>query len=947
MSLGVLAQSGTIRGTIIDETGEPLFSANAVIQGSTNGTTSDFDGKFELKVAPGTYVVEFSFIGYQQIRTTGVVVKAGQVTAMGTVKLEPATSELAVVTVTAEAVKSNETALLTLKKKSVNVMDGISSQTFKKIGDGNAAAAVTRVPGVSLQGGKYVFVRGLGDRYTKTQLNGMDVPGLDPDRNALQMDIFPTNIIDNIIVLKSFTADLPADFTGGLVNIETKEFPETPELSVSAGLGYTVGQSFNANYRTTEQGGSLDFLGIDDGFRDEPLGMSPENPQLTGNFAVGTASNAAQTRQFIDELAAKKATSPMNGSLSLAGGNQIKKDRYTLGFSGALNYKNNTDFYEEYIQNNYRKESSDPSVYELRTERTRKGPLGTNNVFLSGMGGFAIKQSRNKYKVNLTHLQNAERTAGLFFQEDLIASNNESKFDVITYTERSLTNLLLSGNHVLDAGDDKGIGAKDLEWKLSPTYSRINDKDFRTTPYLMDVNGNDTSYSINPNEVAYPNRFWRNLSEYNIPARIDLTTDQMVMGMKTKVKTGVSATLKYRSYEIFGYELLFNGNPGFTGNPDELLEDDFIYDPATREGTFIFGNYQRNNTYNGTQSTIAAYGSGEFEIGTRWKSIIGLRIEKYDQFYTGQNQIANNTPDDANARIFDNDNVLNLLDLFPTFSLIYQTDENSNLRFGYFRTTARPSFKEKSTAEIVDPISGFTFIGNIDLVSTYINNFDLRYEYFFSRNQTVAISGFYKMFSDPIELSSYRQDNESFQPRNVGDGQVLGIEFEGRLNMAFISEALEVLSLNTNISLIDARVKWDRSVNGTYEARLQGLREGEELGDYRDMQGQAPYIVNAGLAYTGKENGIETGVYYNVQGPKLTILGIGLNPDVYSVPFHSINYNFLMKFGEEKQYQVGLSVDNILNDKRETVTRSFGAQDQIFNRYNPGTSVGMSLSYKF
>ena len=176
-----------------------------------------------------------------------------------------------------------------MRAKSANVMDGISAQTFKKIGDGNAAA-VKRVPGVSLQGGKYV-VRGLGDRYTKTTLHGMDIPGLDPDRNSLQMDIFPTNIISNIIVRKSFTADLPADFTGGVVNIETKEFPEKPVTNVSAGIGFTPGMHFNSSYRSYE-GGGLDFLGFDDGSRSDPLGMSAFNPLRQANKPIHDSSPA-------------------------------------------------------------------------------------------------------------------------------------------------------------------------------------------------------------------------------------------------------------------------------------------------------------------------------------------------------------------------------------------------------------------------------------------------------------------------------------------------------------------------------------------------------------------------------------------------------------------------------------------------------------------------------
>ena len=186
-----------------------MFAATVGVTGTNIGASSDFDGNFELKIKPGSYTISFSFIGYQTLVITDVTVQNNEIKNLGTIRLKSSSIAVDAVTITAEAIKNTETALLTIKKKSINVIDGISSQNFKKIGDGNAAAAVVRIPGVSVQGGKYVYVRGLGDRYTKTTFNGLDIPGLDPDRNSLQMDIFPTNIVDNIIVSKSFTADLP------------------------------------------------------------------------------------------------------------------------------------------------------------------------------------------------------------------------------------------------------------------------------------------------------------------------------------------------------------------------------------------------------------------------------------------------------------------------------------------------------------------------------------------------------------------------------------------------------------------------------------------------------------------------------------------------------------------------------------------------------------------
>jgi outer membrane receptor protein involved in Fe transport len=286
------------------------------------------------------------------------------------------------------------------------------------------------------------------------------------------------------------------------------------------------------------------------------------------------------------------------------------------------------------------------------------------------------------------------------------------------------------------------------------------------------------------------------------------------------------------------------------------------------------------------------------------------------------------------------------LQFFPSVNLIYALSDRTNLRASWSQTTARPSFREISTAEIVDVLSGMTFIGNVDLVQTDIQNMDLRYETFFNGNQMLSLSGFYKTFVNPIEMISYEQDPSSFQPRNVGDASLFGLELEGRFNLSELSEKMEAWSLNSNFTLIDAQVAFDKRPGGDYDGKLNGLRVGEEPSDYRDMQGQSPYIVNVGLSYRGLENGYEAGLFYNVQGPKLVSVGINYTPDVYSVPFHSLNFNFRKVFGEDGKYQLGLSVDNLLDDVLETETRSFRADANVFNRLSPGRTFGLNFSLR-
>ena len=416
--LQLAAQQSMIRGTVIDdETGEPLIGVAVVIDGTTNGAATDLDGQFKILAEPGTYNLLVSFISYSKMNIEGVEVKEGEVTALGTIRLKSASEVLKEFVVSAKAVKNTEAAMVTMKKKSTSLIDGISAATFKKVGDSDAAAAMSRVTGVSVQGGKYIYVRGLGDRYTKTTLNGMDVPGLDPDRNSVQMDIFPTNIIDNIVVSKSFTADLPADFTGGAVNIELKDFPEEKTMSAGVSIGFNPAMHFNNDY-VTYNGGKTDFLGFDDGTREIPTGGAEDVPQYV---EVLGQPNSAEGQQFINtlnnfnkQMGGYRDRSFMNTGLNFSFANQAPgTEKLSIGYNFAINYKNDIEFYEDAEFNLYGKDPN-PNEFELVPLQRQKGDVGINNVLLGSTAGIALKTDKSKFKVNILHLQNGESKAGIF-----------------------------------------------------------------------------------------------------------------------------------------------------------------------------------------------------------------------------------------------------------------------------------------------------------------------------------------------------------------------------------------------------------------------------------------------------------------------------------------------------------------------------------------------------
>ena len=923
----VFAQTGKISGTIMDgEFNEPMAFANVLIKNTTKGTTSDFDGKYTVDIEPGLYTVVFSYIGYQTIEISDVAVVANDDVIVD-VTLNTNSLENVIITTTVR--KNTESAVLDLQKKSITLLDGLSAQTIKSSGASNIASAVKNVPGVSIQGGKYVYVRGLGDRYTKSILNGVDIPGLDPDRNTVQMDIFPTNILDNIIVVKSAAAEYPADFTGGVIDVVTKDFPTKANYSVSVGAGYNPNMHLRDDY-LSYTGSKTDFLGYDDGMRNLPVNRNQSIPGTFENSSILTN----MTDVFNKELSAKQTNSGANFDFGFTAGNQYDVGENKLGYQFSLSYKNQTQFYDDRVDGTYIKDENNTSITELLGTRRSNGIEGKSNILLSTLAGIVYKREQAKYKLNFLHIQNGESTAGLYNQEIAQAGGGSGfepiKKDALLFTERSITNLLLGGQHSFADGDWK------LDWKLSPTLSRVYDKDHRITPLQQSDNG---EYFISPSAASFPIRIWRNLEEVNVVGKLDVTRKYSFKERPAKLKFGVSQTIKQRDFFIDDYTFTKSGTLQVqNGNSDNLLSEGNIWTPETDQGThLVFGDlFEKSNAFDAIQNVSAAYVSNEFGVTEKLKAVVGLRTELFTSIYSGQNQ--------AGTEIFKDETIIDKLDFFPSANLIYGLNDNTNLRLSYSRTTARPSFKEASKSQIFDPITNRLFIGNIDLDPSYINNFDVRAEFFGENSEMIALSGFYKDFTDPIELTFYESAPDQLTPRNLGNASVVGVEFEFRKSLGFIVNSLENLKFNINASYIESSLTM---FEDEYTRRVNAARDGESVDKKRELQGQSPYLINTGLNYTDAEMGLQTGLFFNVQGKTLEVVGTGIVPDVYTVPFNSLNFTLNKKFGAEKKSSVDIKISNILDSKRKSVYESYNATDQIFTQLNPGTEFSIGYSYSF
>ncbi len=954
IAVGVYGQKGIIRGTVIEEaSADPAIGVNILIKDTSVGAVTDLDGAFSIEVAEGAYTLQISYLGFQSITIENVEVKAGEVTILGDIRISEDVLEMQEVVVTAEEIRKTEVALLTLKKKSPSMMDGISSEKIKLTGDGTAVEAAKRVTGVSVEGGKYVYVRGLGDRYSKTTLNNADIPGLDPDRNTLQMDIFPTSLIENITVIKNFTAEHPADFTGGLLNIETKSFPEERILDVSVSTSFNPDMHFNSNY-LTYQGGDTDFLGFDDGARTLPPGadqtniptpISGDSKEEVVNFIKG----------FNPELAANRQTSFMDFSAGMSFGDQINlnPDKYgmngpKLGYIFSLSYKMDHRYYDDVIYGEFQR-FIDPEKLEMRYATLQNGQLGERNVLIGALGGLAYKNKNSKIRLTAMHLQNGESRAGKFRIDNDGEAVGQSGYiassDNLEFNERALSNILLNGTH---KNTNSGW---EIDWLLSPTFSSQEDPDIRKTAFTLTPV--DTLFIAGAG--GNPARIWRSLNEFNATAKFDITKKYRFNNAPAKFKFGAGHAYKQRDYEILFFDIQFFATQSWPNpDPSVVLSPENLYPNRPNSIYYQSGNNSPNpNAYESNVNNTAFYVSNEIEFLPGLKTILGLRAENYVQRHTGRDQ-RYASGDFTNGRNLDNEKVLESLDLFPSVNLVYELVENQNLRGSYSRTIARPSFKELSFAQILDPITNRIFNGSLftysdwngRLTETRIDNFDLRWEMFMENGQIFSVSAFFKNFDNPIELVRIpeQQTSTEYQPRNVGDGILYGVELEFRKDLNFIAPFLNDFKLSTNVTLVESLI--DMTLT-EFNSRKTYEKSGQEITDTRQMAGQAPFVINTGLVYNNNNLGLDAGLFYNVKGETLEIVGAGLFPDIFYQPFHSLNFSLNKKIGEDQKTTIDFKISNILNDRIESLYQSFNAEAQPFNSLAPGRSFGIGISHRF
>ena len=939
-SINILPQStGSISGTIVDATtGEELIGANIFLEGTSLGAASDLNGLFLMKSIPvGSYNLIASMIGYAKLTVTGVEVRDGHTHKLD-LTLSQETIETDEVIVTARMLEDNEASLLKLRQRSNSISDAISSELISRSGSSNAADAMTKVTGASVVDGKYVYVRGLGERYSSTHLNGTELPSADPDKKSFNMDLFPSGVLNNIVTVKSFTPDKPGNFSGGIVDIATKTYPDKFTFKISGSSSYNTATSFNQNFLTYNGGGS-DWFGMDDGTRNIPELFG--NPDLiipaasTARFDSGEAQLLDEiSNSFIPEMSPRIKTAPLNQSYSLSIGDQTELFNMPLGFIGSYSYNREYSFYENGSSGRWKLTGDINTVESLNELQYLSDSKGTDEVNWGGLVTVNLKPDpRHEIGADFVYTQSGQSTArfleGRWLEQFNDNPNAVLETRVLSYTERSLQSYQLHGKHVFD--NILGLG---INWSGSISKTSQEEPDVRY--FTNHYNTETLNYSITRSTYALPSRYFRNMNEDGNSANLNLTLPFNIWeSLQAKFKFGGAFNEKERDFteRRFEYQLgeYASGAPRYEGDAEFFFSPENVgilwYD-STRN-RYVFGNHiaetpdPRGGNYNGYEKVSAVYGMIELPISNSLKIIGGARYERSKMDVYGKDQ----------KGFLDNK------DLLPSLNVIYHLTENMNIRSSFGKTLARPNFREKAPYANYNFAADLIFICNPDLQRTLIDNYDLRWEWFLRHGEIIAVSGFYKFLKNPIErvinVLFASEGGEVFY-ENIDKAEVMGVEIEMRKRLDEVHDLLDNFSIGTNVSFISSEVSIP-------EGELEVIRNLDpNAKSTRQLQGQSPFLVNLELSYDNLNSGTYVSLFYNVFGDRLAEISIGGTPDVFerSRPMldFTISQNVLSKF------DLKLSVKNILNSPYK-LTHEFKGAEYIRTEYKTGTSISLGIGY--
>ncbi len=932
------AKSGVLGRVLNSETGEPLgfasvgfFRTDAVPgtpDAAPRGAIGKGDGTYRVPLAPGTYRAEIQYISYQTLKVVGILVEEGEFTTLD-FTLKPSAIEMEAVEVTAQEVRTSEAAVLAQRKKAPAASDGISSEQIKRTSDGNAAEVATRVTGVSVVGDRYVNIRGLGERYNSTLLDGATIASPEPDRRVAPLDLFPSDLVDNLVVQKSYTPDLPGEFAGGAVNINTREFPGERVFSFSASTGYnssTTGEEFR-----TYAGGQRDAFGFDDGTRAFPDLVK----ELASNKKI-VEGNVFSDRGFsADTIAAfgksfNKVWTPKteNGSpaYSFSGsyGDQFTVFGRDLGIFAGASLKNGFQSYD--FEKNVFESANDAGF--LTSTAEYEGTVSEAEVLWGSLlhSSFRISDAHT-LSLRAMYDRSSEDEVRFYEGYEGDTSQRPIRDTRFQFIERGIFSGTVETDHALPALADSKV-------HLRGTYSQSerNEPDRREYVYefverIIEDPGTgeqDTTAAWELSSVSPDKSFSRFFSELDdIERGVDGNWSvpfPAFGGLQGKVKAGFALKNKDRDFFLrrFTYtQPLLSAGVDLTLPPDSLMTDEKI--AGSRRDGFVLEERTRSqdtpDNYNGSHDIHAEFLMVDLPVTKALRAVAGARVETSKQSILAYDYL-NHLEAPITAR-------LENTDVLPSVNLSYAVTPSFNVRGAYFKTLARPELREIAPYSIANFQGDFEEEGNPDLKRSRIHSYDLRFEYFPGASEVLAVSGFYKQLLDPIEKSVQGGDDPVYKPINGQGGFVRGVELESRVGLGRIADPLDGFGFNGNLTLVKSETELDRL--------------GIQFSPKRPLQEQSPYVANAGLSYASGKDRTQVALLYNVFGRRIRYVGFGTLPDIYEEPRQTLDLTMSHGLAGAR---LKVAVENLLDAE----TR-FEQGSQITDRYDKGRSLSVSLSY--
>ncbi len=903
-ALSTAQETGTITGTVTDQqTGELLIGVNVVVAGTTKGAATDVDGNYLIKNLPaGKYSLKVSFISYSSLTINDVVVNSGKPSRID-IQLKPESKILDEVVISAEMLKSNENSILKVQKNADNIMDVVSAELIKKNNSSDGTDVLKRMTGVAIADGKYAYIRGVSDRYNNTLLNGASLPSTDPEKKSFSYDMFPSSLIENVLTAKTFTPDKPADFSGGLVQINTVEFPSKFFINLAGSSSYNTTTSLKSF--SSYNGGKTDFLGYDDGTREKPS-LIDETKVVKGNYSADQLTEIGKS--FKNNWNTFQEKAPVNYGYKLSLGNKYNFGESSyLGVVGSLTYSNN----EEAKQYEKNSATFDGPRYDYN------GTSYTNSVLFGALLNTSYKFGFNKISWKNLFNQSSDNDV-LINAGDYEYTSQYRETTALRFISRTLLSTQLLGEHVIPDFNNSSIN-----WNASFSNSKRNEPDARQYVYARDISSPDDPMRFLLDQ-SWTTRFYSELNDKLYSGNIDFNIKPFVEKNLPSFKVGFMLDKKERDFDarIFGFRNMPGGN-FIAEDSIMMLSIDRIFQPENFNSKFIqvVEITKPSDSYTSNSSVLGSYFMFDAMMFESLKLVGGLRYEYSNQKLYSKSE----TNEEISLSPKYND-------ILPAINITYLLNERINLRAAYSKTLARPEFRELAPYSYYDFLTSELVIGNPDLKRTLIDNYDLRFEYYPDLGELYAVSLFNKEFKDPIEQVFIATSGfEAYRSyANVSKARSYGVEFEIRKNFGFISDLLSGLSFVGNLSLIKSKVSISDSA-------AIGFQKTD-----RPMQGQAEYIMNYGLYYENPDLGFSGNVVYNKVGDRISQVGFINVGDIIERARDQVDFSLSQKIISE--LTISFSAKDILAQDIVFIQKRPG-KDTVEARYKKGRNFSLGISY--